>query len=218
VLFAFTLGWCRHFIPFYFKIVFILVSAFAIYTTNRLEIAVSARHEQVVAANRVAAKRQQEDLDAKNFRRMTPSQHLDAAQRELVANAPADQIANAIQHLSALRGTSLEGRGNAVKAAYDVRRHQADLAAAVDVAREAELVRIELANSIEKKLLLQGYSVDVNAIGSKHTVLRFKWALVTKALSYQVANDPEFIDQIRTSGFKKMVLTDGYDEVWTITL
>lgn len=79
-----------------------------------------------------------------------------------------------------------------------------------------ETVRIAMAKVMENAYLAKGLNVDVNAIGSHHSVLRLKWILVSKVTAYQFTHDdPEMFTDLKNDGFKKFEITDGYDKTWT---
>ena len=163
------------------------------------------------------------------FNRMTPAQHLAVAKETLKANSFDNQITEGLRHLQALHGTPLEAQGLALHARYEAQKAQAERSAAAETAlnikrakadseKQEILGRDTMAKTIENGMLSQGYNIDVNAIGPNHTVLRIKYILVNKAFAYQTAHSSEIIDSARAAGFKKLVLTDGYDEQWHIDL
>jgi hypothetical protein len=67
-------------------------------------------------------------------------------------------------------------------------------------------------------MLDQGYNCDVHAIGSKHTTLQMKWALVSKVMAHQMSRRSDIFDTARQLGFKRIELTDGFDETWVWNL
>ncbi len=78
-----------------------------------------------------------------------------------------------------------------------------------------ESVRISMAKDIENRMLSNGYNVDVNAVGPHHRILRFKWALVSKVVAYQLSHqEQDMFPTMKENGFTKFVITDGYDETW----
>ena len=181
-----------------------------------------------IAAQKEAASRLREKQED-DFNKMTPAQHLAAVKEDLKANSSEDEIAEGLKHLQAVHGTPLEGQGTALRARYETQKAQAEKAAEAeaaaslkranaDSAKQEILARVAMAKTIENGMLSEGYDVDVNAIGANHTTLRIKIILVNKAFAYQTAHSPEIIDSARGAGFKKLVLTDGYDELWNINL
>lgn len=90
---------------------------------------------------------------------------------------------------------------------------------AAQLAKLNEALRIAYAKNVEDRMLAQGINCDVVAIGPKHTILRFKWALVSKVTAYQFAHsDTDMWKEMGKLGFAKFTITDGYDESWYWTL
>ena len=102
--------------------------------------------------------------------------------------------------------------------AFDIEAAKSMKRANEESERQEILGRNVMAKTIENGMLSEGYDVDVNAIGAKHTTLSMRFILVNKAFAYQTAHSPAIINSARGAGFKKLVLTDGYDEQWHIDL
>lgn len=92
--------------------------------------------------------------------------------------------------------------------------------AAADKAESARLkeLRLEFAKDLEIRFLKGGMSVDVITKGKDSTILHYKYALVSKAFAYQVSQNTEFLSAAKKLGFKRVVLTDGFDDTWNIDL
>lgn len=232
----FAIGWSLKAVQYRHKITFVMISVFLVAGVQWVELVQvqersakrQAKHDQLVSQSESAArlKAQQEE---ETFSKMTPAEHLAVAKEDLKENSFDNQITEGLKHLQALHGTALEAQGSALRARYEAQKAQAEKAvaaeAAADIKREkAEsekqeiLGRDAMAKTIEDGMLSQGYDIDVNAIGLKHTILSIKFILVNKAFAYQTAHSSEIIDSARAAGFKKLVLTDGYDEQWHIDL
>jgi hypothetical protein len=68
-------------------------------------------------------------------------------------------------------------------------------------------------------MLAEGLNVDVNAVGSRHTTLRMRDVLASKVDAYQFTNNQQDMFRIMKGlGFKKFVLSDGYEHSWTWNL
>lgn len=78
--------------------------------------------------------------------------------------------------------------------------------------------RQNFADAYERQLLDQGMDVYVSALGKSRQTLKVKWILVSRPLVYKMINDPNFVSKLREMGFKKLVMTDGYDDTWSIDL
>lgn len=73
------------------------------------------------------------------------------------------------------------------------------------------------AKLLEEGFLKQGISVDVTTRGNDAKTLHYKYALVSKAFTYQVQHNSDFVSTCRELGFKKMILTDGFRETYELT-
>lgn len=90
---------------------------------------------------------------------------------------------------------------------------------AAALATIADALRVAFAKDVENRMLAQGINCDVVAIGPKHTILKFKWALVSKVTAYQFAHsDSDMWKEMERQGFKKFIISDGFDEEWSWTL
>lgn len=88
--------------------------------------------------------------------------------------------------------------------------------AAAERAQEAATIalRRKFASAYENELLDKGFNVDVTTEGRNATTLRLKWILVSKVIAHQF-DKGGVVPEMRKLGFKKFILTDGYDETWT---
>jgi hypothetical protein len=75
--------------------------------------------------------------------------------------------------------------------------------------------RKSYAKRLENTLLSENVNADVSAIGKGGSTLQLKWALVSKVMAYQFSNNaPQMFQDMKSLGFRKFVITDGYDETW----
>ena len=174
------------------------------------------------AAADAEAKRQQELV----FNRLTPKQHLDKARTLLTDEAPQSSVDEAVQHLNAISTSSPEHvDAQRLRQQYEVekKKREAEQARietvnakkqAIEQAATDRAARDAMAKTLEDKLLDEGYNVDVKAIGKDHTVLHLRWILVSKVLAHQLSEEGSFFSSARSVGFKKVEITDGYDETW----
>jgi hypothetical protein len=130
-----------------------------------------------------------------------------------------------MNRLAALKGTSMEKQGMALRSHYLAEQAKADQALArteaIAAAKQGKLdeaaqeeSRKEYAKTLQSNLLDEYMNADVDAIGSRHTTLRVKYALADKVWAHRITNSPIFQERfqdMRTIGFKKFQLTDGYD-------
>lgn len=84
---------------------------------------------------------------------------------------------------------------------------------AVLEAKARRVLRDQMAKHIENAMLDEGFNVDVSARGPDHTVLHLKWALVSKVVAHQLAKG-DFLEDARALGFRRVEITDGFDETW----
>ena len=73
------------------------------------------------------------------------------------------------------------------------------------------------AKDLEQRLVDAGMNVDVTASGPRNESLTIKWALTDKVTANQFSKSG-IPTAAESAGFKKMTLTDGYDQYWTWTL
>jgi hypothetical protein len=86
--------------------------------------------------------------------------------------------------------------------------------------REARLLqdRKNCAGELERMYLDKGMDVTVSVFGTNATTLKIKWILVSKVTAHQFSQDHEFFQMLREKGFKKFIITDGYNDTWSWTL
>lgn len=53
---------------------------------------------------------------------------------------------------------------------------------------------------------------------SAATTLRLKWILVSRVVAHQFSQNREIWQTMETLGFKRLEITDGYDEQWYWTI
>jgi hypothetical protein len=179
-----------------------------------------------VAAQQVAQSALEQQKKEEAFKALSPAEHLEHAKSLLSVNAPPASVAEASKHLAAIAPNSVEAaEGAKFKREYDIaKRRQAEVVAkvqaaaarkrAADAAVVNRILRDVMAKTIENKMLDQGYNVDVKAIGDDHTTLHIEWILVSKVLAHQMSKQGDFFEEARKAGFKKVEISDGYDESW----
>jgi len=86
---------------------------------------------------------------------------------------------------------------------------------AIRARQESVAQRDAMAKFFENSYLDKGYSVDVVATGRDHTTFHMKWALATKAFVHNFSKQTEFFEQAQSAGFKRVEITDGFDESWS---
>ena len=63
-------------------------------------------------------------------------------------------------------------------------------------------------------MLDKGYNFQVSTLGVKADILKIKYILAGRVMAHHF-RDGEFHRNLKNLGFKKFILTDGYDETYT---
>ena len=87
-----------------------------------------------------------------------------------------------------------------------------------DARKQTLQARKDFAAATEELFLKNGQSVTVTADGQDSDHMRIKYALVSKAMAYQVQHQEQFIAKARDLGFVQIVLDDGFNEQWKLKL
>lgn len=82
--------------------------------------------------------------------------------------------------------------------------------------KEKAALRKLKAEMMDQMMLQAGYNVEISDVEGKNPALRIKYVLMNRALVYQIVQKLDTTD-LWDDGFKKVILTDGYDETWTYT-
>lgn len=88
--------------------------------------------------------------------------------------------------------------------------------AAESVERNNYVKRGEAEKTLRDSFLNQGLDIDVRVSGARRTTITLKYALMNAVWSYKL-NQAGSINTLLELGFKKIILTDGYDykTTWT---
>jgi len=78
--------------------------------------------------------------------------------------------------------------------------------------------RVTYAQTLEKEYLKQGMDIYITVSGADNTTIRLKYVLMSRPIVYQLTSDEDAMNALRQQGFKKLILTDGYDSTWTYDL
>jgi len=119
-----------------------------------------------------------------------------------------DTFYSAAQRTTFRRDTA---RVNAARRRADREAQEAARVAAVNARRV-------YARKLEKTYLDQGLDVTVTTQGGQATTLRIKWILVSRVVAHQFSQNSEVFSTLRTLGFKRLEISDGYDEEWYWTI
>ena len=87
-----------------------------------------------------------------------------------------------------------------------------------NVARESAERRREWARKYERLMLGQGRDVTARADGPNATTLRITYILIGRPTAYQLMNDASFVGNLRSEGFRRVVLSDGYDSRYSFDI
>ena len=205
----------------------IAVGALAVWVTH---LSLNNTQEELKTQGAVRQAHEQSDQAGKKqaaeFEAMTPAQHLNAALQATQPGATFGQFDEGLRHLNAIpksapeaaKAKALEQKITNLKKRrhWEISRAQAESERknALLQAQAKRMLRDQMAKEIENKMLSEGYDVDVVAIGNEHTVLHLKWVLASKSLVYQMSQQTEFFENAKTVGFKRIEITDGFDQAW----
>ncbi len=85
--------------------------------------------------------------------------------------------------------------------------------------KENDILRREvLAKILEEKMLKTGQDYSINAIGENKDTLKIKHVFINRPFVHNFTNNNEMTMKLKNAGFKKLILTDGFDSTWTIDL
>jgi hypothetical protein len=183
-----------------------------------------ARLAAVAAANDRLTVQQRAAADEQRFNKMSPWEHIDAAKKLLVVDAPKTSVDLAEKHLAA---TPIQNAREvaAIRAAFKRAQAQADnkrqkIATDEEKKKDAEaqhlqeVARVALASYTENQMLSQGFDMKVTARGPQHRTLRIEWALMNRPAIYEMFHTPTFFNNLTDAGFAKVIATDGYEQTW----
>jgi hypothetical protein len=74
--------------------------------------------------------------------------------------------------------------------------------------------REQYADELERKMLKEGQDFVVRVSGQNKTAITIRYVLMSRPFVYKLVNDSEFMERLRTLGFKKATFTDGYWQTW----
>ena len=80
-----------------------------------------------------------------------------------------------------------------------------------------QTARTVIASQMEKQMLSQGFDMTFKVSGKANTVLTIEYILMSRPVVYKIENETELLPKLRNAGFKKVILTNGYDKRWWFT-
>ena len=178
---------------------------------QREQAAANARSQQEAAERRAKAEAAWAAIPAQD--------HLAAATKLLTGKPEEAQIKEARRHLGAIPKDSPHGRkAEALRIQADTQQARIRNEERKAEAATQALARSLFAKELENHYLDKGINADVTTSGPDKANLHIKWALVSKVAAHQLGKNGEFWKSMRQLGFKKVILTDGYDESfsWTV--
>jgi hypothetical protein len=78
--------------------------------------------------------------------------------------------------------------------------------------------RSEFTKYLERKYLEKGLDIYVTSIGPDKTTIKLKYILMSRPLLYKLLSETQFLDELKSHGFKKAIFTDGYRDTWDFDL
>jgi len=97
-------------------------------------------------------------------------------------------------------------------AAEEAKRQKIEEEAAKLATRKA------FASTLEETYLDNRMDVTVTTLGQNATTLKMKFVLFSRVDAHELSKDTEFFQMLRGFGFKKFIMTDGYDFTWVWNL
>lgn len=70
--------------------------------------------------------------------------------------------------------------------------------------------RRAIAKQMETIWLRGGVDMHVTAEGAEARIMRMKWPLIGRVFVQQVQDDPKLLRNLKSSGFTKLIATDGH--------
>lgn len=70
------------------------------------------------------------------------------------------------------------------------------------------------ANELEHRYLKRGMDVHVSVEGDRNTTLKLRWVLISRPTVYNFINDRDLMSNLKSRGFRQLVMTDGYNSTW----
>lgn len=84
--------------------------------------------------------------------------------------------------------------------------------------RAAIDARVSYARQVEVKFLSEGRDLRASLEGRDSTVLRLRYVLLGRPDAFQLQTNSDVMGQLGRLGFRKVILTDGYSETYTVTV
>lgn len=78
--------------------------------------------------------------------------------------------------------------------------------------------RMAFTNTTESTYLLRGMDVHLEVRGANADTFYMKYALLGRPDVYQFINNQHLMANMKQMGFKRAILTDGYDKTWNLDL
>ncbi len=82
------------------------------------------------------------------------------------------------------------------------------------VLKETAEKRKKAAIIIENNFLESGLDIEVSVGGENNTILYLEYVLFTRATIYPLVNKSDFLEVLKSNGFKKVVFSNKYDKKW----
>jgi len=150
---------------------------------------------------------------------LTSAEHLAAAKQMLKSKlANTYQVGQAESHLNAIKEGNpeyKESQGLLKKVKAEEQRLIKELAQ--KLRQDVLASREQWADDMERGMLRKGFDVHITLSGPDKTVMTMRYPLLSRPTIYQL-QESDFFDTMKKRGFKKAVLTDGYNQSWTFDL
>jgi hypothetical protein len=150
---------------------------------------------------------------------LTPAEHLAAAKQMLKAKlVNANQVVQAESHLNAIKESDAEYKeSRAMLKTVKVEEQRLIKELALKLRKDDIASREQWADQMERGMLLKGFDVHIMLSGADKTIMTMRYALLSRPTVYQL-QESDFFDKMKKVGFKKAILTDGYNQSWIFDL
>lgn len=154
-------------------------------------------------------------------RQMTPQEHLIDAKEVLRSSKEFSltEYWDIKSHLDAIPRESAEWKeSRLLMQRITKKKADFDKKQVVEEKQRPIEARKDFAVSYENECLNRGMDARVTTLGAGHTTLKIQFVLINRPFAHQFNNDNDIRSRLTGLGFSKVILTNGFDDTWTIKL
>lgn len=118
------------------------------------------------------------------------------------------------------REMSNEEKKEADKFYLNWKKQKAAAELKAEKAKDKEMIpnRVAFASTYEQNMLQQGLDIYASAIGQNKTTFKIKYILTSRPLVYKLMTETNFTEKLKNMGFRKLIMTDGYNVTYDMKL